>query len=107
VLSPGVRVASGAVVRESVILTDSRIESGAVVEHAVLDKKVQVGQNARVGASLVEPRIAMVGKHGHIVPGMTVEPGAMIGPDVIESDYSSDVVRGSDFIQTKRLPYEI
>jgi hypothetical protein len=38
---------------------------------------------------------------------MTVEPGAVIGPDVIESDYPSPTtVRRSDYIQTKRMPYE-
>jgi hypothetical protein len=26
---------------------------------------------------------------------------------VIEADYPSQLVRGSDYIQTKRLPYEI
>ena len=107
VLSAGVYVASGAVVRESVILTDARINAGAVVEHTVLDKKTWVGENARVGQALETPRITMVGKHGRIKPGMVVEPGAMIGPDVIESDYPGDLIRGSDYIETKRLPYEV
>jgi hypothetical protein len=41
-----------------------------------------------------------------VMPGMVVEPGAVIGPDVIDSDYASQLVRGSDYIQTKRMPYE-
>ena len=107
VLSPGVRVASGAVVRESVILTDSIIRAGAVVEQSVLDKRVLVGENARVGAVLAEPRITMIGKHGRIIPGMTVESGVMIGPDVIESDYNGMVIRSGAFLETKRMPYEV
>jgi glucose-1-phosphate adenylyltransferase len=108
VLSPGVSIATGALVRESVILTDTIIETGAVIEHAIVDKKVRVCENARVGAVLpgAEPLITMLGKSSRVPSGMVVEPGAIIGPDVVESDYSSQSVRGSDYIQTRRPPYE-
>jgi len=109
VLGPGVRVESGAVVRESVVLTDVTISAGAVIEHAIIDKKVMIGQNARVGARRdgMEPVITMVGKNSRVLPGMVVEPGAIVGPDVSEEDYSSQTVRSGDYIQTRRLPYEI
>jgi glucose-1-phosphate adenylyltransferase len=108
VLSPGVCVGRGAVVRESVILTDTTIEDGAVVEHAIIEKRVRVGRDSRVGAmrASIQPLISMVGKNSIVMPGMVVEPGAVIGPDVIDSDYASHLVRGSDYIQTKRMPYE-
>ena len=49
VLSPGVFVEEGAVVRDSIIFDDCRIEAGAIVERAILDKEVVVGKNAYVG----------------------------------------------------------
>ena len=49
VLSPGVRVEKGAVVRDSVILNNTIIREGAVVEKCILDKKVYIGKNAQVG----------------------------------------------------------
>ncbi|PKK86796.1 MAG: glucose-1-phosphate adenylyltransferase, partial [Tenericutes bacterium HGW-Tenericutes-8] len=49
VLSPGVRVEKGAVVRDSVILNNTIIREGAVVEKCILDKKVYIGRNAQVG----------------------------------------------------------
>ncbi len=109
VLGPGVRVEPGAVVRESVILTDGVIEAGAVIEHSIIDKRVLVGQNARIGARRagLEPIITMVGKNSRILPGMVVEPGAIIGPDVVADDYSSQLIRSGDYIQTRRLPFEI
>ncbi len=109
VLSPGVRVAPGAVVRESVILTDTIIGPEAVIEHTIIDKKVRISEQARVGARRAgfEPMLTMIGKNSFVPAAMVVEPGAVIGIDVIESDYISNVVRGGDFIQTKRLPYEI
>jgi len=49
VLSPGVVVGPGAVVRDSVIFADCRVGAGAVVDLAILDKRVQVGREAIVG----------------------------------------------------------
>ena len=49
VLSPGVRVDVGAVVRDSIVMFDPVIRSGAVVDRAILDKEVVVGQGAIVG----------------------------------------------------------
>jgi glucose-1-phosphate adenylyltransferase len=110
VLSPGVRVDPGAVVRESVVLTGSTIESDVVLERAILEKHVWVGPGARIGSMTqgAEMLIPMIGKHSRVAAGMVIEPGAVIGPDVIESDYSdSKLVRSSDYVQTKRLPYEV
>ncbi len=109
VLAPGVRVGPGAVIRESVVLTDAIIEANASVEHAIIEKRVHVYEGARVGVyqDVEKPTIAMVGKNSHVMPGMVIEPGAVIGPDVIDSDYPSQHVRNTDYIQTKRLPYEI
>jgi glucose-1-phosphate adenylyltransferase len=109
VLAPGVRVQPGAVIRESIILTDSVIEAGAVVEQAIIDKYVRISENARVGriSNGDEPNIAMVGKNCTLPTGITVEPGAIIGTDVIPGDFPSPIVRGDDYIQTKRLAYEV
>ncbi len=109
VLSPGVLVRPGAVVRESILLTDTVIDSEAVVERTIIDKRVHVHARARVGGMLnaAEPVLTMVGKNSEVPQGYTVEPGAVIGTDVIESDYPAAVVRGDDYILTKRLAHEV
>jgi len=109
VLSPGVKIREGAVVRESVILTDAVIESGAVVERAIIDKRVVVGQNARIGAvrSTGEPAIAMIGKNSMVPAGYIIEPAAVVATDVIPLDYPSTIIREGDYLQTKRLAYEV
>jgi glucose-1-phosphate adenylyltransferase len=109
VLSPGVRIMPGAVVRESVILTEATIHPGAKVERAIIDKRVVIGESAMVGGIDLSapPRITMIGKNSEIPAQLTVEPGAVIATDVIPSDLSSDVIRSDDYIQTKRLPYEV
>jgi glucose-1-phosphate adenylyltransferase len=109
ILSPGVHVKEGAVVRESVVLTAATIEPGALVERTIIDKQVTVGSNSRVGGTPTggELAVSMVGKNSHIPAGIVVEPGAIIATDVIDTDYTSEIVRAGDYIQTKREPYEV
>jgi glucose-1-phosphate adenylyltransferase len=102
VISPGVRVAAGAAVRDSIIMTDAVIEPGAVVDRAIVDKRVVVGAAARVGAgdastpNLKWPErlntgITVVGKRA------AIPPGAMIGRNVVVSPY----VAAQDFLGTE------
>jgi glucose-1-phosphate adenylyltransferase len=49
VLSPGVRVDPGAVVRDSIVMFDTVIRAGAVLDRAIVDKEVSIGPNAIVG----------------------------------------------------------
>jgi glucose-1-phosphate adenylyltransferase len=49
VLSPGVYVAEGAVVRNSILLHDVVVEAGAVIDRAIIDKNCRIGSNALVG----------------------------------------------------------
>lgn len=108
VLAPGVVVKSGAVIRESIILTECVIDKGAVIERTVIDKRARIGANAHIGGFLKDDlRISMIGKHSVMPEGITVEPGGMIATDVIPEDFGSMTIRGDDYIQTKRLPYEL
>lgn len=54
VLAPGVTVAPGALVRDSVVLHDVRIGEGAVVGRAIVDERAEIAAGARVGES--EPK---------------------------------------------------
>jgi len=109
VLSPGAVIGPGAVVRESIIMTDTIIESGAVIERAIIDKRVHVGKNAHIGSGIHDPvvQLAVIGKNSDIPEGMLVEAGAEISTDVVASDYTSQVIKSGETIQTKRQPYEI
>ena len=102
-------VRSGAVVRELILLTDTVIESDAVIERAIIDKRVHIRLHAQIGGMVdgPEPVLTMVGKNSEVPKGFTVEPGAVIGTDVVESDYPASIVRGDDYILTKRLAHEV
>ena len=109
VLSPGVIVRAGAVVRESILLTDCIVESGAVVERAVLDKRVHVRENARVGGGAHSPEIklVLVGKNSELPAGIVVDPGAEIGTDVEPADFKELHIKAGQPVKSNRKPYEI
>jgi glucose-1-phosphate adenylyltransferase len=75
VLSPGVRVESGALVEDAVLMHDVVIGAGAEVRRAILDKNVSVAPGAVVAAdagldlatvTLSEQGVVVVGKGRHI-----------------------------------------
>jgi glucose-1-phosphate adenylyltransferase len=97
VLSPGVVIERGAVVRDSVIMHRCRIEEGAVVDRAILDKSVRVGKGARVGWGDVVPNrlhprtlssgVTVVGKGSSVPPGLRIGRNCLVHPDMGETDF--------------------
>ncbi len=105
VLSPGVRVAKGAVVTNSVIFDDTLIGENAVIDLTICDKRVQVGAGAVVGCgenmTSVNKKfpkhlytgITLVGKEAHI-PG-----GVRIGRNcIVNFGYQDETFGGQSFL---------
>jgi glucose-1-phosphate adenylyltransferase len=113
VLSPGVRVDPGAVVRDSVILFDSIIRAGAVVDRAILDKEVSVGPNALVGSgsdldtpNASEPErlntgITVVGKRAVIPASARIGRNVLIAEDVRPADFTSRRVKSGGSVRVR------
>jgi glucose-1-phosphate adenylyltransferase len=111
ILSPGVRVEAGAVVRDSIVMFDAVIGEGAVLDRAIVDKEARIGAAARVGAgdemtpNRDEPErlatgITLVGKRAQIPGGVEIGRNCRIDPGVREADFgrrrrvrSGDTVR--------------
>ena len=51
VIGPGVVVEEGVEIRDSIVMEETRIGRGSRVERCIVDKRVQVGENCRLGAS--------------------------------------------------------
>lgn len=108
VLSPGVHIKAGSIVNESILLTDTIIGNDCMIDRAIFDKRACIGNKVCIGESKTdEISIPMIGKNSSLPPGITVQPGAIIGVDVAEEDFMSDVVRSGMHIQTRRLPNEV
>ncbi len=77
VLAPGVIVEAGALVRDAVVLQDTRIGPGASVERAIVDEGVAVGEGARVGGA---GDLALVGQGARVGERAVVAPGTRVAP---------------------------
>ena len=83
VLSPGVIVEEGAVVRNAVLLHDVHVQEGVRVDCSILDESVIVGEEARVGAPLTPdgpPQITLVGMEVEVPRGEQVGGGQKLVP---------------------------
>jgi glucose-1-phosphate adenylyltransferase len=103
IISPGVYVASGAIVRDSIIMNDTIIGDGAVVDRAIVDKQVAIGAGARIGASddntpnqrapqRLNTGITMIGKRARIPAGLQIGRNVEIGPEVHADDLPAENV---------------
>jgi glucose-1-phosphate adenylyltransferase len=92
VLSPGVVVKAGAVVRDSIVFHNCRIDNEATVDLAILDKGVVINQGAKIGAGQgkdipnrnnpehLHTGITLVGKEAVLPAGITVGRNCVISP---------------------------
>jgi glucose-1-phosphate adenylyltransferase len=97
VLSPGVTVRRGTVVRHSVVMTDTMIEEAATVDHAVLDKRIRVGAGAQVGVDGASrpsevsedpgQRLTVVGKNTRVPSHMRIGRNCTIAADLRENAF--------------------
>ena len=111
VLSPGVRVDVGAVVRDSIVMFDSVIRSGAVVDRSILDKEVVVGQGAIVGDGPYDDRpnkqepgrlntgITVVGKRAVIPRGARIGRNVKVAADVRTIRLRRTVVKSGESVE--------
>jgi glucose-1-phosphate adenylyltransferase len=103
ILSPGVKVEKGAVVRDSIIFDNTVVHHGAVVDHSIIDKEVLIGRYAVVGfgADMTPNReenatlrsgITLVGKRARVPVRVKIGRNVCIDPAVHEEDFPSPVL---------------
>ena len=115
ILFPGVTVGPRAVVAESVVMADSRLEDDAVVEHAILDKYVRVGAGARVGegpaADVADlawlAGLALVGKDTWIAEGGRVLRPSSMGVGGRYEDLEGGVLAAGTVLPNRRWYEEL
>lgn len=91
ILSPGVYVAAGAIVRDSIILNNCTIGPGAVVDRCIIDEEVDVGEGARIGdgddntpneeiPQRLNTGLTLVGARSHIPPRTRIGRNVVVFP---------------------------
>jgi glucose-1-phosphate adenylyltransferase len=109
VLSPGVYVSPGALVRESVIINDTWIGPGTVVDRAIVDENVIIGAGTYLGygddmtpnhemPDKVNTGITVVGAGAHIPGGLRIGRNVLIHCDRLESDFSGTEIASGETV---------
>lgn len=106
VLSPGVYVSPGAVVKESIIINDTWIGPGAIVDKAIIDENVVIGAGTYLGygddmaanhemPDKLNTGITVVGANTQIPGGITIGRNVLIKSGCLESDFpGTDIASG-------------
>lgn len=117
VLSPGVIVEEGAVIRNSIILFDSVIGAGSVVDRTIMDKEVVVGQHCQIGygddlttPNKLEPTrlntgITLIGKRAHLPDNLKVGRNCKIGSDLRPEDFSTNTLASGETIEDRTFTH--
>jgi glucose-1-phosphate adenylyltransferase len=116
VLSPGVVVEEGAVVRDSIVMFDTVIGAGSVVDRAILDKEVVIGCNSRIGhgddatpnrqePDYLNTGITVAGKRSHLPDNLTVGRNCKIGPDQRPEDFPAGILPGGETVDNRTFAH--
>jgi glucose-1-phosphate adenylyltransferase len=114
VLSPGVHVERGAVVRDSVIMNDTTIKAGAVIDCCVLDKEIEIGANTHLGmgdagtpnqleSANLNTGITIVGKRAHVPANTVIGRNCRIDPNVIPDDFERLDIPGGATVSRREM----
>ncbi len=78
VLSNGVIVERGAIVKDSVIMSGAKICAGAKVEYAIIDSDTVVGAGAQLGEAKETEKLLVLGSGMNVPAGTTLKGGNVI-----------------------------
>lgn len=103
VLFPGVQVEEGAVVEDAILFFDTVVEAGAMVKKVITDKRVRIGEQARIGGGsrpvpnqafpyLLASGLTVIGRNTHLPAGIRVGGNCILYPNLDERFFDSDEI---------------
>jgi glucose-1-phosphate adenylyltransferase len=109
VLSPGVYVSPGAIVRDSVIINDTWIGPGAILDRAIVDENAVIGAGTFVGygddmtpnhqmPDRLNTGITVVGAGAHIPGGLAIGRNVLIHSERVESDFQATEIHSGETV---------
>ncbi|MFC1934694.1 glucose-1-phosphate adenylyltransferase subunit GlgD [Chloroflexota bacterium] len=112
VLSPGVRVAKGAVIKDSIIMNDSTIGRDSLIDYCILDKEVIVESDSRIGfgddfqenrkeRKILNTGITIAGKRAHIGRGTTIGRNCIIYDNVTKDNFPGTEIESGGTIKQR------
>lgn len=101
VLSPGIYVSPGAIIRESVVMNDTWVGPGAVLDRVVVDKEVVIGSGALIGfgddfdvpnkqhPDKLYAGISVIGKGAHLPSNLRLGRNVLVNAGRDEEDFAA------------------
>lgn len=118
IISPGVQVAEGAIVKDSIIMDNTHIGRNSIIDRSILDKEVIIEPDCHVGfgddyrinrgnPKVLNTGLTIVGKRTVIPPGYKIGRNCIIYDSVVEGDFPEPEVKSGETIKPKRKPIRI
>jgi glucose-1-phosphate adenylyltransferase len=118
ILSPGVTVAEGAVVKDSIIMDGTDIGRDSIINRSILDKGVVVeagchigfGNDFRINRSnpkILNTGLTIVGKQAVVPYGYKIGRNCIIYDNVVAGDFPGSKVQSGETVKPKRRPNRI
>jgi len=115
VISPGVRVAEGSVVKDSIIMDNTRISRNTLINHAILDKEITVGSNTNVGfgndlrpnrlhPNVLSTGLTIIGKRAAIPSKYKIGRNCIIYDSVTGNDLPVSELKSGETIKHRKRP---
>jgi glucose-1-phosphate adenylyltransferase len=109
IISPGVYVSAGAVVRDSVVMNDTWIGAGAIIDRAIIDKEVRIAENVQVGfgsdntpnrksPKSLNTGLTVIGKHAQLPAGVRLGHNVAVNPNVKEQDFQTQEIASGETV---------
>jgi len=109
VISPGVFVPAGALVRDSVVMNDTRIGPETIVDRAIIDKEVNIPEGVHIGfgddntpnqrmPENLNTGLTVIGKRAQLRAGVRIGHNVIINPGVRAEDFASDEVPSGETV---------
>lgn len=113
ILSPGVKVNEGAVVKDSIILNDCVIGPHTTVDYSILDKEVTLGAGCHIGfgdnflINRKEPKVAntgitIIGKRASVPDGVKIGRNCIIYNGIAEDDFPGSDIQSGETVRARR-----
>jgi len=84
-ISAGVKIAKGAIVKDSIVFANSEIGENTIVEYSIIDENVVMKENCMVGAPReVSKGITVIGRDVTLMERSKVEPGDIIETNIFK-----------------------
>jgi glucose-1-phosphate adenylyltransferase len=113
VISPGVHVAEGAVIKDSIIMDDTEIGRNCIIDRCILDKEVAIGPNSLIGygddftinrlnSSVLNTGLTIIGKRTTIPADYKIGRNCIIYDNSLESDLPESQITSGETIKPRR-----